>query len=109
LFTKKDPTLSYPYEKGANGGEEVPNWLVTTLALPVVMVLLFIVQLSFKHCLRMTPTNPQLHPKVFNLFVLQLAFIEAMGITMMVTEFLKVFEGRKRPNFYAMVTSLSIL
>eukprot|EP01127_Copromyxa_protea_P005846 TRINITY_DN15690_c0_g1_i1.p1 TRINITY_DN15690_c0_g1~~TRINITY_DN15690_c0_g1_i1.p1 ORF type:complete len:324 (+),score=41.63 TRINITY_DN15690_c0_g1_i1:179-1150(+) len=100
FFVERDPTLSYPYEKGAIKGEEVPNWLVTVLSLPVVMILLFLVQLGFKYGLKVS--HPSVHPKVLNLFVLQLAFLEAIGIAMLVTGFLKNFEGRKRPNFYAM-------
>jgi len=37
-----------------------------------------------------------------NLFLSQLAFVEAMGMQFFLVEFLKAFLGRKRPNFFAL-------
>jgi len=101
FFIEQDPFLSYPLEKGWANGEEVPNELVIALAVPVSMVLLFLFQLLAKKILQHVE-HSELHPKALNAFVLQLAFVEALGLTLAATEFIKPFAGRKRPNFFAL-------
>eukprot|EP01126_Amoeba_proteus_P011167 TRINITY_DN14473_c0_g1_i1.p1 TRINITY_DN14473_c0_g1~~TRINITY_DN14473_c0_g1_i1.p1 ORF type:complete len:192 (+),score=20.74 TRINITY_DN14473_c0_g1_i1:291-866(+) len=100
FFVERDPTLSYPWEIQGHG-EEVPNWLVGVLSIPVVMILLYIIQVTGRSFSTDNSPHP-VHPKVFDWFVIQLSFLEAMGVNMLMTDFLKSFEGRKRPNFFAM-------
>jgi membrane-associated phospholipid phosphatase len=103
FFIEQDPSLSYPLEKGWSAGEEVPNELVITLAVPVSMISLFLFQILAKRLFEyVNPKTSELHPKALNFFVLQLAFLEALGLTMAATEFIKSFAGRKRPNFFAL-------
>jgi len=103
FFVERDPALSHPWEKGFEHGEEVPTELVVVLAVPVTMFCLFILQLIAKKLFALTPIQKlDLHPKALNVFVLQLAFVESMGMTILATEFFKPFAGRKRPNFFAL-------
>eukprot|EP01127_Copromyxa_protea_P001756 TRINITY_DN1167_c0_g1_i4.p1 TRINITY_DN1167_c0_g1~~TRINITY_DN1167_c0_g1_i4.p1 ORF type:complete len:230 (-),score=16.88 TRINITY_DN1167_c0_g1_i4:94-783(-) len=64
------------------------------------MLLLVLIHVATKHGLKLDASH--VHPNLLNVFVLQLAFLEALGICILVTDSLKVFEGRKRPNFFAM-------
>jgi len=103
FFIEQDPSLSYPVEKGWSNGEEIPLVLVVILAVPTAMVLLFLFQLLAKKLFQeLNLKASELHPKALHPFTLQLAFIEALGMTLAATEFFKAFAGRKRPNFFAL-------
>jgi len=103
FFLEQDPSLSYPLESGFAGGEEVPTEVAIVLVLPVSMLILLVLQLSAKKLFEYVNLQQTgMHPKSLNFFVVQMAFIEALGMTLLGCEFLKPFAGRKRPNFFAM-------
>jgi membrane-associated phospholipid phosphatase len=103
FFIEQDPSLSYPLHQGWASGEEIPNVILIILSVPVSMVSLFLFQVIATLLFRFVdPNSTQLHPKALNMFVLQLAFLEAFGMTLAATEFIKSFAGRLRPNFFAL-------
>jgi len=93
FFIERDPRLSNPWINGAD--EEVPDFLVIILSIPVVMLIIFGLQLFF-----VCTAKNAFHPRALNFFLAQLAFLEAIGMNFFLTVFLKSFVGRKRPNFF---------
>jgi len=100
FFFEQDPSLSYPYIP--DSAAEVPTLWAIIISLPFPMIIIFIVQLI----LRCTVPEQALKDEfqhiqpLFNLFLSQLAFLESFGMQVFITEFLKCFIGRKRPNFF---------
>lgn len=97
FFVERDPSFSCPYHHGPL--ESVPNWLVILLAIPVSMAIIAAIQLFFRYFL--LKKYDYIAPRAINHFLSQLAFLEAVFMTLFITEFLKSYIGRKRPNFYA--------
>jgi len=95
FFIEQDPSLSYPLMTGPN--EEIPDWLVILLAIPLSMLCVAFIQILFYYIIK----EHAIPPKALNFFLPQLAFLEAMGLDVFITAFLKNFAGRKRPNFLA--------
>jgi len=104
FFVERDESLSYPLEYGFANGEEVPTWLVIVIAGPLGLVLLVIMRLLATKLLKLRKDggSDSIHPKSLNILVVLLAFLEALVFTLFLTEFIKRFVGRKRPNFFAM-------
>uniref|UniRef100_A0A6B2LC74 Phosphatidic acid phosphatase type 2/haloperoxidase domain-containing protein n=1 Tax=Arcella intermedia TaxID=1963864 RepID=A0A6B2LC74_9EUKA len=97
FFVEQDPTLSYPY-RVLPGDQAIPNVLIIILVIPVPLVILLIWVLVFRYCVKLKPGDRRIIDPVLVI----LAFLEAMAITIAITEFMKNFVGRKRPNFFAM-------
>jgi len=80
-----------------------PNRSRYCLSVTSLNLILLVLQLSAKKLFEYVNLQQTgMHPKSLNFFVVQMAFIEALGMTLLGCEFLKPFAGRKRPNFFAM-------
>jgi len=96
FFMERDPFLSYPYLV-TFGEQEIPNSLVVILVIPVPITLLLLWVFFWRFVVKLSPDMRIMDP-----ILALLAFLEAMVMTIAITEFLKNFVGRKRPNFFAM-------
>jgi len=98
FFVEQDPTLSFPYEKGFDRGEAIPNTLIILLAIPIPLVLIISWIVFWKFCIKLEVKDS----RVLDIFLAILAFLEAVSMNLALTTFLKNFVSRKRPNFFAM-------
>lgn len=94
FFVEGDPTLSYPYIEDAD--VSCPIWLlmVAGLAIPVVIIVGSHLVLFGR-----TPVGSVVHHR---LLITGLYFLMAFLIAILVTQAIKHYEGRLRPDFYAM-------
>jgi len=98
FFVEQDPTLSYPYEKGFESGEAIPNTLIILLAIPIPLFLVIAWVVFWKYFMKLEVKDS----RILDLFLAILAFLEAVSMNLALTTFLKNFVSRKRPNFFAM-------
>jgi diacylglycerol diphosphate phosphatase/phosphatidate phosphatase len=80
-FMANDPALSYPFAEK----ETVPNRLLTVLTVPVPLVWLAVI-----HKMRF---------KSVTLYIAFLTLLEALALTAVITESIKVYQGRLRPDW----------
>jgi len=97
FFVERDPTLSYPYIPANQN--EIPAWSLVFFAILIPCLSILLVQLarwkfSFFDKFEATPMNSHLLLPYFTL-------AESLALAFLVTNVVKVFVGRKRPNFFA--------
>jgi len=98
FFVEQDPTLSYPYDSGFAGGEEIPDSLIIPLAIPIPLFIIIVWIVFWKYFMKLQVKDR----RILDIFLAILAFLEAVAMTLALTTFLKNWVARKRPNFYAM-------
>jgi len=96
FFTEGDPTLSYPYIKDADA--TIPSAVVVLLssALPLLVVIFFHGVLFQRDGL---PVGRKVHKRaLISILWLLMSFMLAVSVTSVI----KFYEGRLRPDFFAM-------
>jgi len=99
FFLERDASLSYPWVQA----EEVPVSLLAVVSVVLPFILIVITQISIFGSLKKfkevdRPSSTYTH----YIFMAWLSLAEACGINMFLTQAIKIFCGRKRPNFFAM-------
>jgi len=69
---------------------------VLVVPLPIVIMVIWLA--VWKYAVRLAPTDS----RNLDILLSVLGFVEAMAMTFSLTEFIKSYVGRKRPNFFAM-------
>jgi membrane-associated phospholipid phosphatase len=98
FFQERDPSLSFPWVQK----EEVPVSLLAVLAYVIPTVLIIGTQITMRLTIRYFKNTRS--PTSYTQYVLMphLGLIEGIGVTTFMTQVIKNFCGRKRPNFFAM-------
>jgi len=98
FFQERDPSLSFPWVTQ----EEVPISLLAVLAYVIPAILIIASQILMQLSIR--KFRQDLPPTSYTHYVIMphLGLIEGIGVTTFITQVIKNFCGRKRPNFFAM-------
>jgi len=94
FFVEGDPTIAYP-----SVNQTVPAWTLTFLVLG--MAILIVGGPPLLRLFRTAVTFDDLSP-IQGPFLPTLGLVAAIALTLLFTDAIKVFVGRKRPNFYAL-------
>eukprot|EP01116_Phalansterium_solitarium_P022684 TRINITY_DN757_c0_g2_i1.p1 TRINITY_DN757_c0_g2~~TRINITY_DN757_c0_g2_i1.p1 ORF type:complete len:305 (-),score=71.98 TRINITY_DN757_c0_g2_i1:467-1381(-) len=98
-FVERDPALSYPYIP--DHSVSVPSWALGVIAIGCPLVIIVATQFFLIRRRPHTLKNAQ-KSLATDIPLAVLALLHAIGATLIVTNGLKVFVGRLRPNFYGM-------
>jgi len=97
IFFEQDPTLSYPYE----ANEEVPLDLLMVVMVHIPTIMFLIMPVIYNKFWRSKNKPPRTGHLQYDAFRPFLFFVQAMSLNMVITNFVKYYVGRKRPNFFA--------
>jgi len=98
FFQERDPTISFPWVTT----EEVPISLLAVVAYVIPAILIIVSQILMQLSVRKFKHERESSSYTQYLFMPHLGLIEGLGVTTFITQLLKNFCGRKRPNFFAM-------
>jgi len=100
FFLERDPSLSYPLV----GQEEISVALLGVLAFVIPVILILATQVLFFLVKKTTTLIAEKQESTYRECVLipYLALAQGIASTLVITQILKGFCGRKRPNFFAM-------
>jgi len=95
-FMERDPALSHPWFDDPETRLPVAVIIFLAIFLPMILIIILLLVVRFVR------RPDHIHPKAIDPFYGLMITFEAFTINGLFSEFLKSYNGKKRPNFFAM-------